>query len=90
VEQREELRAGLVEVALADGWDAAGAVGLVDVALRRWLSFERRQSGRRSREQHLLRGLKERFGDDLYLEPGWLEHVSARFAGYLVTAHGSD
>jgi hypothetical protein len=84
VEEREALRARLVEVALADDWDPAGAVGLVDFAVRRWLSFERRKPRGRTREQDLLRGLKEQFGDDVYVEPGWLEHVSERFI-----AHGS-
>jgi hypothetical protein len=82
VEDREGLRAGLAEIAAAEGWHPPMAAALGDVALRRWLSFERRQP-RRTREQDLLRGLKEQFGDDLYLEPGSLERVSERFAGYL-------
>lgn len=79
------LRAGLTEVALADDREPSGMIDFVDFAVRRWLSFERRRPKGRTREQDLLRGLKEHFGDDLYYAPGLFEHVSERFAAYLVT-----
>jgi hypothetical protein len=89
VDEREALQAALVEVALAGEWHPAMAVGLVDFALRRWGSYGRRRPRGRTREQDLLRGFKEQFGDDIYLEPGWLEHVAERFSACLVSADGT-
>jgi len=83
----EELRAGLYEVAMAGTWWPEGQTGLIDAALRRWHSFDRRSKpGHRTPElrvQDLARGLQEQFGDDIYLEPGWLNHVADRFGAYL-------
>ncbi|WP_139128688.1 hypothetical protein [Micromonospora humi] len=89
-EQIAVLRAGLLDVARAGTWDPEGAAGLVDVALRRWLTFERRsRPNKRSPELHVLdlrRGLEQQYGSNLYLEPGWLTHVAKRFGEYLLTA----
>lgn len=89
-EQAAVLRAGLLDVARAGSWYPEGAAELVDVALRRWLTFERRsRPNKRSPELHvqdLRRGLEEQYGSDLYLDPGWLAHVADRFGEYLLTA----
>jgi hypothetical protein len=94
-EQLETLRAGLRETAAACRWDAGEAGRLVDVALRRWFSFERRSKPtKRSSELHvrdLRRGLEEQYEEPMYLEPGWTEHLADDFADYLlVTTVGAS
>jgi hypothetical protein len=85
------LRAALVEARVADHWQPRDPAYLVDVAVRRWTSFDRRNKVGRPTPEHqiqdLLRGLREAQGDDIiYEEPGWLEHVATCFGAALLAA----
>ena len=90
-QQAAALRAVLQDVQMADGWLPGDPTYLIDIAVRRWISFDRRtKPGKRTPEskvQDLLRGLREARGEDLiYEEPGWLEHVAERFGAALLAA----
>ena len=90
------LRAVLMDVQVADHWQPRDPTYLVDVAVRRWTSFDRRNKAANqtpeNQIQDLLRGFKEVQGDDLiYEEPGWLEHVATCFGAALLAAdQGGD
>jgi SAM-dependent methyltransferase len=82
-ERAAELRAVLRDVEVADDWGHDPA-DLVDVAVRRWLSSDRRlkPAGRTlaNRITDLVQGFRDSRGENLiYEEPGWLEHVAERF-----------
>jgi hypothetical protein len=85
------LRAVLRDVQMAEHWQSRDPTPLIEVAVRRWTSFDRRaKPNKRTPErqiQDLLRGLREAQGDDIiYEEPGWLEHVAQRFGAALLMA----
>jgi hypothetical protein len=68
--------------------DSATAEQLVDVAIRRWFSFERRSKPNKRatdlRIQDLIQGLRRSSPVDvLYLEPGDFERLAPRFAELL-------
>lgn len=74
--------------AVEEGWDAALAQRLADVAVRRWRSFERRTRPNKrtpqARLQDLIQGLRQASPvDEIYLEPGDFERLAPRFAGLL-------
>lgn len=79
----------LREVRLADQWQQWDPAYLIDIAVRRWTSFDRRhRPGKRTPErqiQDLLHGLREGSGEDrLYEERGWMEHVAERFGAVML------
>jgi hypothetical protein len=88
-ERAAQVRALLRDVQVAEHWRPNDPAGYVDVAVRRWLSSERRiKAAQRTPErllQDLLRGLREA-GDVSYEEPGWLEHLTERFGAALLAA----
>ena len=91
MERSAALRATLRDVRVADHWQPNDPTPLIDVAVRRWTSFERRSKpSSRTPENHiqdLVRGLREAEGEDIiYQEPGWLEHVAERFGAALLAA----
>ena len=91
MERSAALRAVLRDVQVADHWQPDDPTPFIDVAVRRWISFDRRSkpSSRtpENRIQDLLRGLREAEGDDIiFQEPGWLEHVAERFGAALLAA----
>jgi hypothetical protein len=93
-EEAATARAVLEKVRVADHWEPHDPAYLIDAAVRRWTSFDRRaRPGRHTSEDQikdLLRGLREAQGDDLlYEEPGWLEHVADRF-GTALLAHATS
>jgi hypothetical protein len=90
-EQSATLRAVLRDVQVAEYWQPNDPTYLIDIAVRRWTSFDRRSKpGKRTpgnQVQDLLRGLREAQGEDIhYQEPGWLEHVAERFGAALLAA----
>jgi hypothetical protein len=90
-ERSATARAVLRDVQVADHWQPQDPTYLIDVAVRRWTSFDRRaKPAKRTPEnqiQDLLRGLREAQGEALvYEEPGWLEHVAERFGAALLAA----
>jgi hypothetical protein len=88
-EQIASLRAELRVVAVEElGWDSASAEQLVDAAIRRWFSFERRNKPNKRtidlRIQDLVQGLRQSSPVDVfYLEPGDFERLAPRFAELL-------
>ncbi len=76
---------------MAAHWQPYDLEPYVDVAVRRWLSSDRRikpaQRTPERRIQDLLRGLREAQGEDLiYEEPGWFEYVADCFGAALLAA----
>jgi hypothetical protein len=90
-ERAAVLRALLRDVQVAEHWQPWDPTSFVDVAVRRWISSDRRvkpaQLTSENRIRELLRGLREaRREDVIYEEPGWLEHLADRFGAALLAA----
>ncbi|MCA2217489.1 hypothetical protein [Jidongwangia harbinensis] len=85
----------LADVRVADHWKPNDPANLIDVAVRRWTTFDRRSKPSKQspedRVKDLLRGLRAAQGEDIiYEEPGWLEHVTECFAAALLTADNPE
>jgi hypothetical protein len=90
-ERAAALHAALRDVHVAEHWQPCDTTGLIDVAVRRWISSDRRiKPTRRTAEaqiQDLLRGLRAAQAEELiYDHPAWLEHVAERFGAALLAA----